>query len=91
MTTIDELERRVEALETAQKRTAETQDWMAATLGRMAFVQDEHTKTFKDHTTRLDRIEADVREVKADVKGLRADLPVMLADAVREGLKPSSD
>ena len=74
MTTIDELERRVSALETAQKETAKTQTWMAGTLGRIAAVQDEHTQ-------RLDRIET-------DLKGLRTDLPAMLAEAVREGLKP---
>jgi hypothetical protein len=80
MTTIDELERRVVALETAQKETAKTQTWMASTLGRIASVQDQHTVAIAE-------LQADMREVKADLKGLRADLPAMLADAVREGLK----
>ena len=44
MTDIVDLERRVTALEAAQKQTAETQTWMAATLGRIASVQDQHTK-----------------------------------------------
>ncbi len=101
MATIEELERRVTALETAQRQTAETQSWMASTLGRIAAVQDGHTKlleahgktlddhskTLDDHTNRLERIEGELREVKGDLKGLRADLPAMLADAVRDGLR----
>jgi hypothetical protein len=80
MTDIIELERRVAAPEAAQKETAETQTWMAANLGRIASVQDQHTKGIAE-------LKADMRELKADMKGLRADLPAMLADAVREGLK----
>lgn len=80
MTDLIDLERRVAALEAAQKETAQTQEWMAGTLGRIAAVQDRHTASLTDHTKRLDRIEA-------DLKGLRADLPAMLAEAVREGLK----
>jgi hypothetical protein len=53
---------------------------MAATLGQIASMQDQHTRDIAE-------IKADLREVKADVKGLRADLPRMLAEAVREGLK----
>ena len=87
MTTIEELERRVQALETAQKQTAETQEWMAATLGRIAAVQDGHIKTLKDHTQRLDRIEIDVREVKTDIKSLRNDLPGIIAETMREVLR----
>lgn len=80
MTSIEELERRVIALETAQKHTAETQEWMAATLGRIAAVQDGHTKMLSDHTQRLDRIEV-------DVQGLRNDLPTILAETMREVLR----
>lgn len=73
MTDIADLERRVIALEAAQKETAETQTWMAQTLGRIAAVQDEHTR-------RLDRVET-------EVKGLRSDMPSIVADAMREVLK----
>jgi ribosome assembly protein YihI (activator of Der GTPase) len=38
MTSIEELERRVTALEAAQKQTKESQAWMAATLGRIAVI-----------------------------------------------------
>lgn len=84
MTTIEELDRRVIALEVAQKQTAETQTWMAGTLGRIAAVQDGHTKTLDDHTQRLDRIET-------DLKGLRKDLPAIIAETMREVLREKRD
>lgn len=80
MATVEELERRVSALEAAQRETAKTQTWMASTLGRIASIQDQHTVAIAE-------LQADIREVKADLKGLRADLPAMLTEAVREGLK----
>jgi hypothetical protein len=80
MSTLEELELRVSALEAAQKETTQTQQWMAATLGRIAFVQDQHT-------AKTGELLADVRELQADLKGQRADLPALLAEAVREGLK----
>jgi hypothetical protein len=79
-TTIEELEQRVSALETAQKETAKTQTWMASTLGRIASVQDQHTVAIAE-------LQADVREVKADLKGLRNDLPAIIADTMREVLR----
>jgi archaellum component FlaC len=94
MTTIEELERRVTALEVAQKETAKTQTWMASTLGRIASVQDQHTVAIgelKSDIKRLDakveRVEADVSGLKADLVGLREELPGMLAEAVREGMR----
>lgn len=87
MTTIEEFERRVEALETAHKQTAQTQEWMAGTLGRIAAVQDGHSRTLTDHTQRLDRIETDIREVKTDLRGLRNDLPTIIAETMREVLR----
>lgn len=102
MTTMEELDRRVSALEAAQRETAKTQTWMASTLGRIASVQDQHTVAItalqadvgelkadvKGLRTDVNGLQADMREVKADLKGLRTDLPAMLAEAVREGLKP---
>jgi chromosome segregation ATPase len=73
MTSIEDLERRVSALEAAQKQTKESQEWMAATLGRIAAVQD-------DHTQRLQRLET-------DLKSLREDLPGIVGDAVRDAFK----
>ena len=80
MTDIIDLERRVAALEVAQRETAKTQTWMASTLGRIASVQDQHTVAITE-------LQAGVRRVEAKIDGLATNLPAMLADAVREGLK----
>ena len=80
MTTMEDLERRVSALETAQRETAKTQTWMASTLGRIASVQDQHTVAIAE-------LQADVREVKTDIKGLRDDLPSIIAETMREVLR----
>lgn len=65
--TVEELDRRVTALEQAQNETAETLRWVAGTLGRIQAVQDQHTKVLDehtrvlaDHTQRLDRLEVKV-------------------------------
>jgi seryl-tRNA synthetase len=86
MATIEELERRVIALETAQRQTTETQEWMASTLGRIAAVQDRHSKAIAELQSDVREVKADVRAVKADLKGLRNDLPAIVAGAVREVL-----
>ena len=91
MTTIEELERRVTALETAQNDTTQTLRWVVSKLGKMSAVQDEHTLRLEHIEGDVSQLKADMREVKADLKGLRSDLPAMLAEAVREGMKPSSD
>ena len=80
MNDLADLTRRVEALEAAQKHTAETQEWMASTLGRIAAVQDQHTQRF-------DRIETDLAGLRREFDGFRRDLPSIIADAVREGMK----
>jgi chromosome segregation ATPase len=93
MTDIELLARRVEALEEAQldarisslevaaRHNAKQIEWMATTLGRMSATQDQHTKE-------LTELRADVKEIKADLSGLRRDLPSIVADAMREVLKP---
>lgn len=86
-TTIEDLDRRVTALEQAQNDTTQTVRWVVTKLGRISAVQDEHT-------LRLERIEAEVgemkselREVKTGLKSLREDLPSIVADALRDVLK----
>jgi hypothetical protein len=73
MTDIAELERRVQALESAQTNTTQTQRWVVAKLGGISALQDEHT-------LRLERIEADIRN-------LRRDLPSIIAETMREVLR----
>jgi hypothetical protein len=87
MTTMEDLERRVSALETAQKETAKTQTWMASTLGRIASVQDQHTVAIAELQGDMREVKADMREVKADIKGLRDDLPSIIAETMREVLR----
>jgi uncharacterized coiled-coil protein SlyX len=93
MTDIELLARRVEALEEAQldarisslevaaRHNAKQIEWMATTLGRMSATQDQHTKEMAELRT-------DVTAIKADLSGLRRDLPSIVADAMREVLKP---
>lgn len=101
MTTMEELDRRVSALEAAQKHTAETREWMAATLGQIAAVQDRHGKILDQPTVAIASLRADVGVLKADagelkasvrkvdkkIDDLAANLPAVLAEAVREGLQ----
>jgi hypothetical protein len=93
MTDIELLTRRVEALEEAQldarvsslevaaRHNAKQIEWMATTLGRMSATQDQHT-------IEMAELRADVTAIKADLSGLRRDLPSIVADAMREVLKP---
>jgi len=81
--TIEELERRVIALEKAQNENTTTLKWMAGTLGEIKGVVDDHSEhlrriesSLKDHTASLVRVEQ-------DVKGLRRDMPGIVADALR--------
>jgi hypothetical protein len=87
MTAIEELDRRVTALEAAQNDTTQTLRWVVAKLGRVSAVQDEHTLRFERIESNMGRMESDLRRVEADLKGLRADLPAIIIEAVREGIK----
>lgn len=80
MTDLLDLERRVSALEKAQKETAETQTWMASTLGRIAAVQD-------DHTQRLDKLETDVSGLRREFNEFRCEFPSIVAETMREVMK----
>ena len=51
--TIEDLERRVIALEKAQSENAGTLRWVTGTLGQIQAVQDHHTKVLGDHTQLL--------------------------------------
>jgi hypothetical protein len=83
MATLEELERRVIALERAHNENTTTLKWMAGTLGEIKGVVDDHTErlchiegSLKEHTASLVRVEQ-------DVKGLRRDMPGIVADALR--------
>jgi hypothetical protein len=74
--TLEELERRVVALERAHNENTTTLKWMAGTLGEIKGVVDNHTE-------RLQRVETEVQKVGRDVQGLRRDMPGIVADAMR--------
>jgi pyridoxine 5'-phosphate synthase PdxJ len=79
-----QLDARVSSLEVAARHNAKQIEWMTSTLGRVAATQDQHTKE-------LTALRADVTAIKADLSGLRCDLPSIVADAMREVLKPGGD
>jgi chromosome segregation ATPase len=56
--TIEDLERRVTALETAQNDTTQTLRWVVSRLGKMSAVQDEHTLRLDRIDSRLDHIDS---------------------------------
>jgi chaperonin cofactor prefoldin len=62
-TSLEDLDRRVTALERAQGENTETLKWVVAKLGRVSAVQDEHT-------LRLDRIEGKLETVNVNVDNL---------------------
>ena len=101
--TVEDLERRVVALERANTTNVETLKWVAGTLGQVKAVQDDHTVRLDrievrldrietvqdDHTKRLDRVESEIRGLRSDFAGYRTELPGIVADALREVLKKS--
>ncbi len=74
--TLEELERRVVALEKAQNENTITLKWVAGTLAQVKALAD-------DHTERLQRIDGRLDRIEHDVKGLRSDMPGIVADALR--------
>ena len=99
-TTLEELDRRVAALERTQNDTTETLRWVVTKLARMQAVQDEHTlrleriefkidgvdKRLDGVDKRLDGLDKRLERVETDLKGLRTDLPGIVGAAVREAL-----
>jgi uncharacterized coiled-coil protein SlyX len=55
--TLDDLDRRVTALERTQGETTETLRWVVTKLARIQAVQDEHTLRLERLETRLDNVE----------------------------------
>ena len=78
MPTLEDLDRRVSALEAAQNDTTETLRWVVAKLGRVSAVQDEHTLRLERLDTKFDRLES-----KVDA------LPRVIAEVVRDAVAGS--
>jgi seryl-tRNA synthetase len=74
--TLEELDRRVGALEAAQNDNTQTLRWVVAKLGKME-------ATLQEHTLRLERVEAKVDGIDRKLDGLIGALPSIIGDAVR--------
>jgi len=66
-TNLEDLERRVTALERAQNDSTVTLKWVVGTLGKIQAVQDHHTGE-------LGIIKTDVAELKADMADVKSRL-----------------
>jgi hypothetical protein len=93
--TVEDLDRRVTALERTQNDTTETLRWTAATLGQMRAVQDEHAQrleriqtTLADHTQRLDGIDTRLDSIEGRLDRLEAKVDAF-PRAVAEQLEAS--
>ena len=88
MATVEDLERRVVALEKAQNENTVTLKWVVGTLGQVKAVVDHHTEvlaghtevlashsaTLADHTKRLGRIETRLDKVETRLDKIDARL-----------------
>ena len=70
MITMDEVERRLIALDSAQTLNAATMKWMVGTLGQIQATVDSHTEVLAEHTDRFDQVEKRFGAVKGEVCGL---------------------
>jgi uncharacterized coiled-coil protein SlyX len=68
--TLDDLDRRVTALERTQSDTTETLRWVVTKLARMQAVQDEHTLRLERVEARLERVEIRLDRVEDKVDAL---------------------
>jgi chromosome segregation ATPase len=75
--TLEDLDRRVTALEAAQGNTTQTLRWVVTKLARMQAVQDEHTLRLErveakldEHTMRLERVETRLDSIETKLDAL---------------------
>ena len=90
MLTMEELERRVVALEKANVTNTATMKWLSGTLGEIQATVDDHTErlvrieevllTVKEDLT---AVEKTVRFIQNDITSLRRDLPGIVTSAIR--------
>lgn len=68
--TLEDLDRRVAALERTQGDTTETLRWVVTKLARMQAVQDEHTLRLERVELRLERVETRLDRVEEKLDAL---------------------
>jgi chromosome segregation ATPase len=100
--TLEELERRVIALEKAQLENTATLKWVSGTLGQIQALQDHHTDELREIRNDMRQMRGDIRgldgkidavdrkvdAVDRKVGGLAATLPGLIGEAVRAATKP---
>lgn len=64
--TLDELDRRVSALEKAQNETTVTMRWVVGTLGQIQAVQGHHTSLLQEHSAKFDKLFAELESLRAE-------------------------
>jgi septal ring factor EnvC (AmiA/AmiB activator) len=82
---LDDLDRRVAALEKAQADTTDTLKWVVARLGRIQAVQDEHTQRLERVETRLEKVETRLEGMETrlnNVEGKLDALPRAIAEMI---------
>ena len=96
MITMEEVERRLVALESAQTTHAATMKWMVGTLGQIQAVVDDHSDVLADHSKILAEHSKILAEhtkllggLRADVRGLASSMPEIVATAMRDVLAAS--
>ncbi|MBO0765219.1 MAG: hypothetical protein J2P50_11615 [Hyphomicrobiaceae bacterium] len=84
MTTLEELDRRVTALERAQNDNTQSLKWVVTQLAKAQVTLDEHTLRLDRVETKLDGVGTDVGQIKGKLDGLIEGLPRIVAEAIRE-------
>jgi predicted nucleic acid-binding Zn-ribbon protein len=98
MATLEELTRRVEALEAKQDRTTDDIAAIKRDMRKMALVQDDMLEGVDELRRRVAVVELEVKglreelrrevgAVRAEQAALRRDLPGMMAETMREVLR----
>jgi chromosome segregation ATPase len=77
MTTLEDLDRRVTALERAQNDNTQSLKWVITKLAKVEVTLDEHT-------LRLQRVEDKIDQTNRQLAGLVENLPRIVAEAIRD-------
>jgi uncharacterized coiled-coil protein SlyX len=77
--TLEDLDRRVTALERTQGETTETLRWVVTKLARIQAVQDEHTLRLERVETRLGGLESKVDTLESKVDALPRAVAELIA------------
>lgn len=77
--TLEDLDRRVTALEYAQNENTQSLKWLISKVARIQAVQDEHTLRLDRLETKVDRLETKVDGLASKVDGLATKFDTLAA------------